>query len=77
MSMQRPSFFSQKPSHDHLTNLTQDRADITSTTSLVIFMVGASPTPSQGVDQAPSSTPQGGNLPYLSIQFPCCCPLPT
>ena len=62
---------------DRLTNLTQDRADTTSTASFVTFMVCASPTPSQGVDQVPSSTPQGGKLPYLSTQSPCCCPLPT
>ena len=77
LGAQRPSFFPQKPSHDRLTNLTQDRADTTSTASFVTFMVCASPTPSQGVDQVPSSTPQGGKLPYLSTQSPCCCPLPT
>ena len=75
-STQRPNFFPQKPSHNHLTNLAQDHADITSTNSLVTFTVCASPTPPHGVDQALSSTPQGGNLPCLSTQFPCCHPLP-
>ena len=66
----------QKSSHDHLTNLARYGADTTSTNSLVTFTVCTSPTPPQGVDQALSSTLQGGNLPYLSAQFPCCHPLP-